>query len=72
MKTFLIFSSMIGATLIFVAIVTVGCKSDYYDSDPYKNAPVPPNYPMLTNNPPVPSAQTGPTPQHYLTEDANR
>jgi hypothetical protein len=73
MKTFLRFFSLIGAAVIIAAIVTAGCKSDYSVNDPYKNAPAhQPNYPMLTNNPPAPLAPTGPTPQHYLTEDTNR
>jgi hypothetical protein len=73
MKTFLIFSSIIDAALILAAIMTAGCESDYPANYPHKNAPAyQPNYPMLTNNPPAPLAPTGPTPQHYLTEDTNR
>jgi hypothetical protein len=72
MKTFLELSSMIGAAIILAAIVTTGCKSDVTANDPFKNAPAPPKYPMLTNNPAAPLAPTGPDRQNNLTLDTNK
>jgi hypothetical protein len=69
MKTLLILSCITGATVVFSAIVTTGCKSDV--TDPFKNAPAPPNYPILTNNPPAPLAPTGPDRQNNLTLETN-
>jgi hypothetical protein len=71
MSTFTILSSIVGAAIILAAFITAGCKSDTTANDPFKNAPAPPKYPMLTNNPPAPLAPTGPDRQNNLTLDTN-
>jgi hypothetical protein len=71
MRTISILIVIVGMAVVLAAIVTAGCKSDKTANDPFKNAPAPPKYPILTNNPPAPLAPTGPDRQNNLTLDTN-
>jgi hypothetical protein len=71
MRTISILFVIVGMAVVLAAIVTAGCKSDKTANDPFKNAPAPPKYPILTNNPPAPLAPTGPDRQNNLTLDTN-